>query len=95
MSQHFCAAGSAGLSELYNRGHRAWVPVQAGEYILSEGARLEADSRFFIIEDGAVECRKTLEVGCLMGFNRSRHTSPQDSVSFQRGCGCSLAPKLP
>ena len=36
--------------------------MQAGEYILSEGARLEADSRFFIIEDGVVECRKTLEV---------------------------------
>lgn len=41
------------------------MAVQAGEYILSEGAQLEADSRFFIIEDGAVECRKTLEVGCL------------------------------
>lgn len=40
--------------------------MQAGEYMLSEGAPLEADSRFFIIEDGAVECHKTLEVGCLM-----------------------------
>ena len=37
---------------------------QAGEYILTEGAPLETDSRFFIIEDGAVECRKTFQV-CL------------------------------
>lgn len=34
---------------------------QPGEYILREGAPLETDSRFFIIEEGTVECRKTLQ----------------------------------
>jgi hypothetical protein len=38
----------------------AWL-MQPGEYILREGALLETDSRFFIIEEGTVECRKTLQ----------------------------------
>lgn len=36
--------------------------LQAGALILREGAPVQTDSRFFIIEDGAVECRKTFEV---------------------------------
>ncbi|CAL5229437.1 g12760 [Coccomyxa viridis] len=34
---------------------------EAGALILREGAPVQTDSRFFIIEDGAVECRKTFE----------------------------------
>ena len=60
------------MSELCNEETRAGTPVQAGEYILSEGALLEADSRFFIIEDGAVECRMMLEVGCVRLCNLSK-----------------------
>jgi hypothetical protein len=37
--------------------------MQPGEYILKEGASLEEDSRFFIIEEGAVESRKNLQAG--------------------------------
>ena len=29
---------------------------------MREGAPVELDSRFFIIEEGAVECRKTFQV---------------------------------
>ena len=36
--------------------------LQAGEAILQEEAPVQTNSRFFIIEEGTVECRKTFQV---------------------------------
>jgi hypothetical protein len=40
--------------------------AQEGEYILREGELLATDSKFYIIEEGLVECLKMFEVRCLL-----------------------------
>lgn len=42
--------------------------VQDGEYILKEGERLTAESKFYLIESGTVECSKTFQVPVTNSF---------------------------
>ena len=46
------------------------VTLQEGEYILKEGEPLATKSKFYIIEEGAVECCKTIQVRIIRGAHR-------------------------
>ena len=41
--------------------------MQAGEHILREGEALDEAAKFFVLEAGEVDCRRTFEVGTPQG----------------------------
>lgn len=46
-------------------------PLQAGEFILWEGAPLDDSAKFYIIESGQVDCFRTFEVGSRLREGRA------------------------
>lgn len=47
--------------------------LQEGEYILREGEPLATGSKFYMIEEGTVECCKTIQVRGALYCNPSTH----------------------
>ena len=60
-----------------------WALLQAGQYILREKEELATNAKFYIVESGTVECRRTFDVSSVVqGGEVNRclaHASPRTS----------------